>query len=132
MPTSSLHSTRRKARSTWTAYKATGDREILVSVERQMNQLIDMMHRLGFRLQETGATQMNGMPSMSLLKPLVMLYEETGSSKYLDYAAEMLPDWDREDASPQEGRTPGHWQRIVPEIVGNILSSNLSLIVYQQ
>ena len=65
-----------------------------------MNQLVDMMHRLGLRLQETGATQMNGMPSMSLLKPLVMLYEETGNRKYLDYAAEMLPDWDREDAPP--------------------------------
>ena len=77
------------------AYKATGDRAILASVERQANQLIDMLHRLGLRLRDTGA--LNGLPSMSILKPLVMLYEETGNRKYLDYAAEMLPDWDRAD-----------------------------------
>ena len=77
------------------AYKATGDRAILASVERQMNQLIDMLRRLGLRLRETGS--LNGLPSMSILKPLVMLWEETGNRKYLDYASEMLADWDRAD-----------------------------------
>ena len=81
------------------AYRATGDRTILASVERQMDQLIAMMHRLGLRLKETGAYEMNGLPSMSLLKPLLMLYEETGKAAYLDYAREMLPDWDREDGA---------------------------------
>lgn len=79
------------------AYKATGDKEILASVERQMNQLIDMLHRLGLKLHDTGTANMYGLPSMSLLKPIVMLYEETGNRKYLDFAAEMLPDWDRDD-----------------------------------
>ena len=79
------------------AYKTTGDKAILVSVERQMNQLIDMLHRRNLRLHDTGASEIFGLPSMSLLKPLVMLYEETGNRKYLDFAAEMLPDWDRED-----------------------------------
>jgi len=81
------------------AYQATGKKEILASVERQMNQLIDMLHRLGVKLHDTGAGEMNGLPSMSLLKPLVMLYETTGNRKYLDYATEMLPDWDREDGA---------------------------------
>ena len=80
-------------------YKATGDRAILESVERQMDQLIDMLHHRGLRLHDTGALAMNGLPSMSLLKPLVMLYEETGKGKYLDFAAEMLPDWDRDDGA---------------------------------
>ena len=79
------------------AYKATGDKEILASVERQMNQLIDMLHRLGLKLHDTGTSSMHGLPSMSLLKPIVMLYEETGNRKYLDFAAEMLPEWDRAD-----------------------------------
>ena len=79
------------------AYKATGDRAILASVERQMNQLIDMLRRRGLKLHDTGTLTMHGLPSMSVLKPLVMLYEETGNRKYLDFAAEMLPDWDRED-----------------------------------
>ena len=79
------------------AYKATGKREILDSVERQMNQLIDMLHRRNLKLHDTGTLTMHGLPSMSLLKPIVMLYETTGNRKHLDFAAEMLPDWDRAD-----------------------------------
>ena len=79
------------------AYKATGDKTILASVERQMNQLIDMLHRRNLKLHDTGTLTMHGLPSMSLLKPIVMLYETTGNRKYLDFAAEMLPDWDRAD-----------------------------------
>jgi len=79
------------------AYRVTGDKAILDSVERQMNQLIDMLHRRRLKLHDTGTLDMNGLPSMSLLKPIVMLYETTGNGKYLDFAAEMLPDWDRAD-----------------------------------
>ena len=79
------------------AYKATGDKEILASVERQMKQLIGMLHRRNLKLHDTGTLTMHGLPSMSILKPLVMLYEETGDRAYLDFAAEMLPDWDRAD-----------------------------------
>ena len=79
------------------AYKATGDREIFASVERQMKQLIGMLHRRNLKLHDTGTLTMHGLPSMSILKPLVMLYEETGDRAYLDFAAEMLPDWDRAD-----------------------------------
>ena len=77
--------------------KVTKDQAIMDSVVRQMDQWIDMMHRLGIPLYVTGNDQIMGVASMSVLKPLVMLYEETKNKKYLDYAAEMLPDWDRED-----------------------------------
>ena len=83
------------------AYKATGDRGILASVEAQMNQWIDMMHGLGVPLSETGAGGMNGMPPMSVLKPLLLLYKETGTDKYLKYAKEIVMSWNRED-----GRAP--------------------------
>ena len=81
------------------AYKVTKDKTILLSVEHQMNQLFDMLRRRGLSLHDTGAPGMNGLPSMSVLKPLVMLYTETGNKRYLDYATEMLADWDREDGS---------------------------------
>ena len=89
------------------AYKATGDRAILGSVTRQMDQWIDMLHRRGLRLYDTGTLEFNGMPSMSVLKPLLMLYTETGNRKYLDYALEMLPDWDRAD-----GRCPNFFRNV--------------------
>ncbi|MBR6057806.1 MAG: glycoside hydrolase family 127 protein, partial [Victivallales bacterium] len=67
--------------------KVTKDQAIMDSVIRQMDQWIDMMHRLGIPLYVTGNDQIMGVASMSVLKPLVMLYEETQNKKYLDYAA---------------------------------------------
>ena len=75
--------------------KVTKDQAIMDSVLRQLDKWIDMMHRLGIPLYVTGNDHIMGVASMSVLKPLVMLYEETKNKKYLDYAAEMLPDWDR-------------------------------------
>lgn len=81
------------------AYRTMGDRAILASTERQMDQWIEMMHRLGLPLFVTGQPEKVGLPSMSILKPLLMLYAETGKKTYLDYAKEMLPDWDRADGA---------------------------------
>ena len=79
------------------AYKVTGDRAILDSVVRQMDQLLAMLKRRGLSLHDTGV--MNGLPSMSVLKPLVMLYEETGERRYLEASAAILPEWDRADGA---------------------------------
>ena len=81
------------------AYRTTGDRRILDSVIRQVDQLLDMLGRKGLRLRETGTPSMNGLPSMSILKPLVMLYEDTGKDCYLQAAKDLLSDWDRDDGA---------------------------------
>lgn len=82
------------------AYKATGDREILASVLAQTDNWIDVVRRNGVPLCDTGTPSLNGMPPMSFLKPLLMIYEETGDRKYLDFASEILSYWDREDGRP--------------------------------
>ena len=79
------------------AYKATGDQAILASVVAQLDNWIDIVRRSGVPLCDMGAVEMRGMPPMSILKPLLMIYEETGNRKYLDFASEMLPYWDRAD-----------------------------------
>ena len=90
------------------ASRVTGDRTILDSAVRQTDQLIGMMHRKGIRLYETGTIGMNGLPSMSLLAPLLQLYRETGKADYLAFAREMIPDWDRADgAAPNLLRNAG-------------------------
>ena len=81
------------------AYKATGDKAILSSVLAQMDNWIDIVRRSGIPMCDMGAAVMKGMPPMSILKPLLMIYEETGDRKYLDFASEMLPYWDREDGA---------------------------------
>ena len=81
------------------AWRTTGDRAILNSAERQMNQWIDMLHGLNLPLIRTGQPEKVGLPSMSVLKPLLSLYEITGKAKYLDYAKEIVADWDRDDGA---------------------------------
>ncbi len=87
------------------AYKVTGDREILASVEAQMDQWIGAVRRVGVPMCDLGAPAQNGMPPMSILKPLLMIYEETGKRKYLEFAAGILPYWDRAD-----GRCPNFFR----------------------
>ena len=87
------------------AYKATGDKTILASVESQMSNWIDAVRKTGVPMCDLGTPGMNGMPPMSILKPLLMIYEETGNKKYLDFASEMLPQWDRAD-----GRCPNFFR----------------------
>lgn len=87
------------------AYKVTGDKTILSSVEAQMDNWIDLVRCSGISICDTGTPSMNGMPPMSILKPLLMLYEETGNKKYLDFASGFLPLWDRAD-----GRCPNFFR----------------------
>ena len=76
-------------------YKATGDREILAAADRAMTQQIEMLRRMNVKLCDTGTSAMVGMPSCSVLKPLGMLYRETGKPLFLDYAKEIVSYWDR-------------------------------------
>ena len=76
-------------------YKTTGDREILAAADRAMTQQIEMLRRMNVKLCDTGTSAMVGMPSCSVLKPLVMLYRETGKPLFLDYAREIVSYWNR-------------------------------------
>ena len=87
------------------AYKVTGDKTILDSVLAQMDDWIDVVRRSGIQLCDTGHPGFCGFPPMSILKPLLMIHEETGNRKYLDFAAEILRFWDRED-----GRCPNFFR----------------------
>ena len=82
------------------AFKATGDRSLLSAASAQMEHLIDMVRQYGIRLDETGHYTLNGMPSMSILKPLLMIYNETGNEKLLRFAEFIVNGWDRADGRP--------------------------------
>lgn len=77
--------------------RLTGDRELVASVERQMDHWIAQLRRRGLSLLDTGNPAIGGLASMSVLKPLTELYRETGKTAYLDYAKEIAADWDRAD-----------------------------------
>lgn len=78
-------------------YQATSDETMLESVVKSMDQEIEMLHRLALKVSETGTAHFYGLPSCSVLKPLLQLYRITGYDRYLDFAKEIVSDWDCED-----------------------------------
>ena len=75
-------------------YEATGAKDILDASRRLMDQQIEMLHRLKIPIWVTGCYV--GLPSMSVLKPLLVLYRHTDEPRYLEYAKEIVSGWRRE------------------------------------
>ena len=88
--------------TTWAlveAYDLTGDKEFLVAAGRVVDHLASQLRRLDVPLAGTG--YFSGIPSLSILKPAVMLAERTGERRYMDFARAIVMDNDRPD-----GRIP--------------------------
>ncbi|OGV38512.1 MAG: hypothetical protein A2020_13200 [Lentisphaerae bacterium GWF2_45_14] len=88
------------------AWRVTSDSEILQAAVRLADHLIKQLHDNHIRLADTGTFA--GLPSCSILKPIIMLYEATGNSSYLKFAQEIAGDWMREDEK-------------IPNIIANAL-----------
>ena len=91
------------------SYKLTGDRRLLEATMKSMDQEMAMLSRLGLHPIDTGTFV--GMPSSSVLKPLLLLYRETNKREYLQYAKAIVDDFRRAD-----GRAPN--------IIANAFSRN--------
>ncbi|MBR4653452.1 MAG: glycoside hydrolase family 127 protein [Kiritimatiellae bacterium] len=81
------------------SYDLTGEKELLQAGVRMADHLAGQLKRLGKDLAETGCFA--GLPSLSILKPMVMLAERTGERRFLDFARTIVADNDRAD-----GRRP--------------------------
>lgn len=66
------------------AYDLLGDPDILTAARRQMDYLMTFVGPGKTGIAQTG--QFMGLPSSSILQPLVRLYQDTGEPRYLDYA----------------------------------------------
>ena len=75
-------------------YEATGATDILNAAKKLMDQQIEMLHRLKIPIWQTGCYV--GLPSMSVLKPLLVLYHHAPDPRYLEYAKEIVSGWRRE------------------------------------
>ena len=76
----------------------TGDKKILDGAHRLAAQLIHELHEKHVRLGDTGTANFSGVPSGSILKPMLILYRYTGDSELLDFCVEIAEDWDRADS----------------------------------
>lgn len=76
------------------AYMLLGDENILAAAEKFFGHLAFELKANGIKLSETGTFE--GMPSGSIMKPVLILYRITGKKEYLDFAAEIADSWDDE------------------------------------
>lgn len=86
-------------------YDTNKDPKILESARRSADQLVDMLHANKIKICDTGTFV--GMPSMSILKPMLILYRRTGDKKFLDFSSEIVSYWGR-DGNP----APNFFQNI--------------------
>ncbi|QYY37464.1 beta-L-arabinofuranosidase domain-containing protein [Ruficoccus sp. ZRK36] len=77
------------------AYRLLGESEILHAAERLAMHLITSLKENGIRLGQTGTFA--GVASGSILKPMLLLYRQTGDERYLEFSQEIVADWRRED-----------------------------------
>ena len=71
--------------------------KLLGAARRLMDHWIGQMEKGKVKIEQTG--YFAGIPSMSVLKPLMLLYRRTGDRKYLDYARSIVAVWERGDGS---------------------------------
>ncbi len=77
------------------AYDLTGDPAILNGAVKMADHLIGQLKKLHVTLRDTGT--FSGLPSCSIMKPMLVLYRITGEQKYLDLCLETADNWERED-----------------------------------
>ena len=75
----------------------TGDEAILAGAHKLASQLMHELHEKNVRIGDTGTANFSGVPSGSILKPMLILYRHTGDKELLDFCMEIAEDWDRED-----------------------------------
>ena len=73
------------------AYRLLQDESILIGAERFVNHLISEVGPDAVDIVRTG--NFYGLPSSSILQPMVKFYNATGEKKYLDYAEYIVDQW---------------------------------------
>ena len=79
------------------AYETTGDRDILAAAEKATDQAIAMLADMKLPVRETGC--FNGLPTASVLSPLVRLFRHVPKASYRAFMDAIVADWDRADGA---------------------------------
>ena len=79
-------------------YEITQDAKILDACVKMADNLITELKEEGRRLGETGT--FCGLPSCSILKPMLILYRLTENEGYLSFCLDFVADWENADIMP--------------------------------
>ena len=80
------------------AYGLLGDKELLDSAIGMADYLIRELDELGTVPGATGT--FNGLPSCSIMKPMLILYRHTADEKYLNFCKKMADRWENIEIMP--------------------------------
>ena len=77
------------------AYEYIEDEKILSGAVKLADWVISKFESDGKRVKDSGV--MDGMPSCSILKPMLILYRITADEKYLQFGKNIVKEWSRDD-----------------------------------
>ncbi len=89
------------------AWELLQEEPILIAAERLADQLITSLERTQSDIHDTGT--FCGMPSCSILKPMLLLYRYTGNDRFLKFADFIVSGWKRGDGK-------------LPDLISNALA----------
>ncbi|HAZ65053.1 MAG TPA: hypothetical protein DCZ72_15790 [Armatimonadetes bacterium] len=85
------------------AYDRTGAQGTLAAAMRAGDTLIAQFGPGGANLPDYGFAAWKGLPTSSVLEPIVRLYQRSGEQRFLDFAAHIVAAWSRPSALAPEG-----------------------------
>ncbi len=98
------------------------DKKILKGCVRLADCTISQLEELKATARDTGCIV--GLPSCSIMKPMLILYRLTGDKKYLDFCLQIAKDWDREDnkapnliKNALSDKSPANWCEGDPDYI---------------
>ena len=71
------------------------DEKILTGATKLADWIVAKFKADGTRVKDSGV--MDGLPSSSILKPMLVLYRITGDDKYLTFGKDIVKEWSRDD-----------------------------------
>lgn len=77
------------------AYSFLDDEKIITGAIKLADWIVAKFEKDGTRVKDSGV--MDGMPSCSILKPMLVLYRITGDKKYLTFGKDIVGQWSRND-----------------------------------
>lgn len=77
------------------AYEYIEDKHILSGAVKLADWIVAKFAADGKRVKDSGV--MDGMPSCSILKPMLILYRITADEKYLQFGKDIVKEWSRDD-----------------------------------
>ena len=76
-------------------YDISGEKKVLDASKKLADHLLSQVEPDKTNIVLTGSFR--GMPSSSVLKPIVLLYRQTGEKRYLDFAKYIVAQWETKD-----------------------------------